>query len=63
MDTSGKITAARIVKPSGYSREHKLLDRTLVDTVTSNCSGKPGTIDGKPQALTSRVEYVWKLIN
>lgn len=63
MDTSGKITSATVIKPSGFSREHRLLDRTLVDTVMSGCSGKPGTIDGKPQPLTTRVEYVWKLVN
>jgi len=25
------------------------------------CKGTPGTVDGKPEKLSGRIEYVWKL--
>lgn len=60
MDTSGNISDARVEKSSGPTREHKALDRATLEAVTA-CKGHPGTVDGKPQALTSRVTYVWKI--
>jgi len=60
MDTTGVINEARIEKSSGPSREHKVLDRLTMEAVLA-CKGKPGTLDGKPEKLTSRVTYVWKL--
>lgn len=64
MSTAGKITAANVIKSAGFSREHRLLDRVLVDQLLSGaCSGTPGMLNGKPQPLTTRVQYVWKLIN
>jgi protein TonB len=60
MDTSGAISEARIEKSSGMSREHKMLDRMTLDAV-QGCKGTPGTVDGKPEKLTGRIEYVWKL--
>lgn len=60
MDVSGAISEAHVEKSSGPSREHKQLDRATVEAVLA-CRGKPGLVDGKPEKLTSRVEYVWKL--
>jgi protein TonB len=60
MDTSGAISEARIEKSSGVSREHKMLDRMTLEAV-QGCKGTPGTVDGKPEKLTGRIEYVWKL--
>ena len=60
MDTSGAISEARVEKSSGVSREHKMLDRMTLDAV-QNCKGTPGTLDGKPEKLSARIEYVWKL--
>jgi len=60
MDTSGAIHEATIEKSAGPSREHKMLDRLTLEAVKA-CKGKPGTLDGKPEKLTSRVTYVWKL--
>ncbi len=60
MDTSGNISDARIEKSAGPSREHKTLDRLTLEAVTA-CKGRPGTLDGKAETLTSRVSYVWKL--
>jgi protein TonB len=60
MDTSGAISEARVEKSSGMSREHKMLDRMTLDAVQA-CKGTPGTVDGKPEKLSGRIEYVWKL--
>jgi protein TonB len=60
MDTSGAISEARVDKSSGVSREHKMLDRMTLDAVQA-CKGTPGTVDGKPEKLSGRIEYVWKL--
>ena len=60
MDTTGAISEAHIEKSAGPSREHKALDRLTLEAVQA-CKGRPGTVDGKPEKLTSRVTYVWKL--
>ena len=60
MDTSGVINEATVEKTSGPTREHKMLDRLTIEAIKA-CKGKPGTLDGKPEKLTSRVTYVWKL--
>ena len=60
MDTTGVINEASVEKSSGPTREHKMLDRLAVDAVRA-CKGKPGTLDGKPEKLTSRITYVWKI--
>ena len=60
MDTTGIINEATVEKSSGPTREHKMLDRLALDAVRA-CKGKPGTLDGKPEKLTSRITYVWKI--
>ena len=60
MDVTGVINEASVEKSSGPTREHKMLDRLTLEAVKS-CKGKPGSLDGKPEKLTSRVTYVWKL--
>jgi len=60
MDTSGSISEARVEKSSGMSREHKMLDRMTLEAVQA-CKGTPGTVEGKPEKLSGRIEYVWKL--
>lgn len=60
METTGAITEANVEKSCGSSREHKQLDRATVDAVKA-VRGKPGTVDGKPERLSGRVVYVWKL--
>jgi protein TonB len=62
MDTSGMITDAEVEKSAGVSREHKMLDRMTLDAV-KGCKGTPGTVDGKPEKLTGKIEYVWKLVD
>ncbi|MBK8104954.1 MAG: energy transducer TonB [Betaproteobacteria bacterium] len=60
MDTTGHISEATVVKSSGESREHKMLDRLALEAVR-NCKGTPGTLDGVPQRITSRITYVWRI--
>jgi len=36
------------------------LDRLAVEAVRA-CKVTPGTLDGKPERLTSRVTYVWQV--
>jgi protein TonB len=60
MDVNGTISEARVEKTSGMSREHKMLDRMTLEAV-QGCKGTPGTVDGKPEKLSGRIEYVWKL--
>ena len=60
METDGTISDARVEKSAGSSREHKALDRATLEAVKA-CRGKAGTVDGKPEKLTGKVEYVWRL--
>jgi protein TonB len=60
MDTSGTISQAEIVKSAGPTRDHRLLDRATLEAVLA-CKGTPGTVDGKPEKLNARIEYVWRL--
>lgn len=62
LDAGGKVTKAEIDRPSGSSREHRLLDRAALDAL-SKCPGKPGTDEqGRPVGgSVTYVEYVWKL--
>jgi len=57
----GRATATEIAKSSGPSREHKLLDRAAEAAIRDTCKFKPGTVDGKPEPLTTSVSYIWKL--
>jgi protein TonB len=59
-DTSGVITEAAVEKSAGASREHKMLDRATLEAVKA-CKVVPGTVDGKPEKLSGRVTYVWRL--
>jgi periplasmic protein TonB len=59
-EATGVISEAVVEKSSGPTREHKQLDRAAVEAVKA-CRVTPGTLDGKPERLTSRVTYVWKL--
>jgi TonB family protein len=55
----GRATKTEINRPSGPTREHKLLDRAVEAAIKNSCKFKPGTIDGRPQPLTMYVEYDW----
>jgi protein TonB len=59
--TDGRATDVEVVGPSGPTREHKLLDRAAAAAIKDTCKFKPGSVDGKPQPLTTFVEYAWRL--
>jgi protein TonB len=54
------IAEATVERSAGPTREHKMLDRLTLEAVRA-CKGTPGTLNGKPERLTSRVTYEWKL--
>jgi periplasmic protein TonB len=62
IDVDGKVLESRVERSAGGSRDHKALDRAALEAL-SKCQFKPGTLEGKPERSTSRVEYVWKLVD
>ena len=61
IDATGKVASAEVVKPSGPSREHRLLDRAAVNSLSS-CTFRAGRdSNGQPVVAATTVEYVWKL--
>lgn len=54
----GSVTDVKVVKSSGF----RGLDNAVkAQLLSGSCKNKPGTVDGKPQATTTPVAYVWKL--
>lgn len=54
----GTVTDVKIDKSSGF----RGLDNAVrTQLMSGSCKNKPGTIDGKAQSTTSKVQYVWKL--
>lgn len=54
----GNVTDVKIDKSSGF----RGLDNAVkAQLMSGSCKNKPGTVDGKPQATTTKVAYVWKL--
>ena len=61
IDAEGKVVKAEVLRGSGASREHRLLDRTAVEALSA-CKFKPGIDEnGKAVGAFADVEYVWKL--
>ncbi len=60
MDVNGVVSDAKIEKSSGVTREHRMLDKATLDAVLA-CKGTPGTVDGKAQTTSGRIEYNWTL--
>lgn len=61
VDARGRVTDARVLQRSGYSREHRLLDSAAVDTL-GRCRFSPGLdASGRPVGGYATVEYVWTL--
>lgn len=56
VDEDGRAVKSEIVRSSGYKR----LDEAARDAL-SLCKFKPGTLDGKPMAMTGDLQYVWRL--
>ncbi len=61
VDATGTVAKAEVERPSGASREHRLLDRAAVQAL-SKCRFTPGTDDqGRATGGFAVVDYVWKL--
>jgi len=61
IDATGKMVGAEVVKSSGPSREHKMLDRITIEKL-GDCTFKPGADEnGRPVGASFDVEYVWKI--
>lgn len=60
METDGQITEASVERSAGPFGPYKELDEATLRAVRA-CKGIPGTIDGVPQRLSGRTEYVWQL--
>jgi TonB family protein len=61
VDATGKLARAEVVKPSGDSREHRLLDRVALNKL-SECTVRPGNDEtGNAAGGVFEVEYVWKI--
>jgi TonB family protein len=56
MSKEGFIVEAKVFRSSG----HPLLDQVSMVAVVS-CRGVPGSLNGAPLEMRSRVTYVWKL--
>ena len=56
VSADGKVTESKVDKSSGS----KSLDKAAL-TALSQCKFKPGSKDGKPDALWAKVDFVWKL--
>ncbi|MES2069636.1 MAG: energy transducer TonB [Pseudomonadota bacterium] len=54
--TDGKVVESKVEKSSGS----KSLDKAALGAF-SQCKFKPGSKDGKPDQLWSKVDFVWKL--
>ncbi|MFZ6694057.1 energy transducer TonB, partial [Undibacterium sp. SXout20W] len=54
----GAVSDVKIDKSSGF----RGLDNAVrAQLMSGSCKNKPGTVDGKPQATWTKVQYVWKL--
>lgn len=61
VDETGKVTGVDIVKRSGDTREHHLLDAAAAHFL-SMCPVQPARdADGKPVASVVKVTYTWRL--
>lgn len=56
VNADGSVAESKLEKSSG----HKNLDRALIKGLTS-CKFKPGTKDGAPAQVWTRVDYAFKL--
>jgi protein TonB len=54
---NGRATEAKVVQSSGFPR----LDAAAIEGVKANYRFVPGTVDGRPQAMTYTFKFTWKL--
>ena len=61
VDATGRIAGSVIVKPSGASRENRMMDKAAAEAL-AQCPVQVGTDEmGRPVGTTTDVDYVWSL--
>ena len=61
VDATGRIAGSQIVRSSGATREHRLMDQAAAAAL-AQCPVQVGTDDqGRPVGTTTDVDYVWML--
>ena len=61
VDAAGRIAGSRILRTSGATREHRLMDQAAAAAL-AQCPVQVGTDDqGRPVGTTTDVDYVWTL--
>ena len=61
VDANGRIAGSAILKPSGASRENRLMDKAAAEAL-AQCPVQVGTDElGRPVGTTTDVDYVWNL--
>ena len=61
VDATGRIAGSAIVRPSGASRENRLMDKAAAEAL-AQCPVQVGTDEmGRPVGTTTDVDYVWTI--
>jgi len=61
VDASGRIAGSQVLRSSGATREHRLMDQAAAAAL-AQCPVQVGTDDqGRPVGTTTDVDYVWTL--
>jgi len=60
VDPVGRVINARVIRSSGETPLHKLLDATALAYI-GDCEFRPGTVDGVPIQAWAKIQYVWKI--
>jgi TonB family protein len=60
VDSNGRVRGARVVRSSGDTPSHKLLDATALAYI-GDCEFRPGTFDGVTVQSWTKIQYVWKI--
>jgi protein TonB len=62
IDEHGKVKSSRVVRSSGPTRAHKVLDTAALNAL-SLCNFQPGIDEnGKPVGGSTELEYKWNLM-
>lgn len=56
IETDGTVAESRVASSSGFERLDEAARAAL-----SLCRFKPGTVDGRPERSSARIQYVWTL--
>jgi len=63
IDAAGKVTNAEVVGSSGPTREHRLMDRAAIQSL-SGCKFQPGRdAEGRAVGASVDIKYDWKITN